>query len=44
LHGFQPSRWTDFILPLTFSAIGVLVTAFAVINGIPIGESVLWGG
>jgi hypothetical protein len=38
----QPSRWTDFILPLSFSAIFLLITVFAVFNGIPIGESVLW--
>jgi hypothetical protein len=43
-HEGQPSRWMDFILPVSFSAIGLLVTAFAVTNGIPIGEGVLWGG
>jgi hypothetical protein len=39
-----PRHWKDFIAALIFAAIGLLFTALAILNGIPIGEHVLSGG
>jgi hypothetical protein len=38
-----PRHWKDFIAALIFAAIGLLFTALAILNGIPIGEHALSG-
>lgn len=39
----QSSSWKDFAATCVFAAIGLSVTVFAIIKGIPIGEHVMWG-
>jgi hypothetical protein len=39
-----PRHRKDFIAALIVAAIGLLFTALAILNGIPIGEHVLSGG
>jgi hypothetical protein len=39
----QDSSWKDFVATLIFVAIGLSVTVYAIIEGIPIGEHVMWG-
>jgi hypothetical protein len=39
----QASSWKDFSGVLIFAAIGLSVTAYAIIERIPIGEYVMWG-
>jgi hypothetical protein len=34
--------WKDFAAALVFVAIGLLVTVYAIIEGIPLGEHVMW--
>jgi hypothetical protein len=37
------SPWKDFAAALIFAAIGLSVTVYAIVEGIPIGEHVMWG-
>jgi hypothetical protein len=37
------SAWKDFAATLIFVAIGLSVILYAIIEGIPIGEHVMWG-
>lgn len=38
----QVSSWRDFAATFIFAAIGLSVTVYAIIEGIPLGEHAMW--